>query len=194
MAHLRLCFNVMCEHNECEHSLGSSSHCVECDRLEKLRRKVEPNKLFVYGILKRGYELDLSNTGGKFLGEASIQGAVLYGIGWIPEGLRNQILARKFHGVGLKLDVDSTKVAHGELWEIPNRLWKWLDDIERNGFCYTRKVVQVLQVLVSKDKQEAGDYVDISNHAVGMLMTNAWVYEYTHPNFRAENPIEGGVF
>lgn len=23
----------MCEHNECEHSLGSGSHCSECDRI-----------------------------------------------------------------------------------------------------------------------------------------------------------------
>ena len=23
----------MCEHEECEHSLGPSSHCTECDRL-----------------------------------------------------------------------------------------------------------------------------------------------------------------
>jgi len=27
----------MCNHEECEHSLGPSSHCSECDRLEELK-------------------------------------------------------------------------------------------------------------------------------------------------------------
>jgi hypothetical protein len=27
----------MCEHRECEHSLGPSSHCSECDRLERMK-------------------------------------------------------------------------------------------------------------------------------------------------------------
>jgi hypothetical protein len=26
----------MCEHRECEHSLGPGSHCTECDRLARL--------------------------------------------------------------------------------------------------------------------------------------------------------------
>lgn len=30
----------MCEHKECEHSLGPGSHCVECDRLKLLDQMI----------------------------------------------------------------------------------------------------------------------------------------------------------
>jgi hypothetical protein len=30
---------MMCEHEECEHSLGPSSHCDECDRQDRLVRE-----------------------------------------------------------------------------------------------------------------------------------------------------------
>ncbi len=140
--------------------------------------EVNPSKLFVYGILKRGYELDLSDYRAKFIGEAHIPGAVLYGIGknWHHEGHPNE--GREFHGVGLGLDKDPGRVAHGELWDIPDTLWDWLDQIEQNGFCYTRKVVPVR--------------LDICPDVYKTI--NSWVYEYTYPGFDYANPIESGKF
>ncbi len=129
------------------------------------------NKLFVYGILKRGYELDLNNQGAKFIGEASIPGACLYGIGRPRAG-------REFSGVGLKLDVGPARVAHGELWDIPDDLWDWLDGIEQNGFCYTRKIVKAEHI------NSLGYPADI----------DTWVYEYTYPGFSYDNPIANGRF
>ena len=151
---------------------------------------MQPSKLFVYGILKKGYELDLADYGAEFIGEAHIPGAVLYGIGknWHHESHPNE--GREFHGVGLKLnallpleevlkrEVGPLKVAHGELWDIPTTLWDWLDQIEQNGFCYTRKVVKV------------STYTEDSYGAV----YDAWVYEYTYPGFDWANPIESGRF
>jgi len=143
--------------------------------------EVNPKLLMVYGILKKGYELDLSEYGAKFIGECHIPGAILYGIGknWNHESHPNE--GREFHGVGLGLDKDPDRVAHGELWEIPDTLWDWLDQIEQNGFCYTRKVVQVR---VTDPVSEAPEY----------QYTNAWVYEYSYPGFDYANPIEGGRF
>src|SRR5258706_9446905 len=82
------------------------------------------DKIFVYGILKRGFPLDLKQYGGKFLGKARIAGTQLYHIGG---------------GVGLRKTANLEAKAVGELWEVPNSLWRWLDDIEQNGFCYTRE-------------------------------------------------------
>src|ERR1700676_1364568 len=103
---------------------------------------MKPNRLAVFGILKRGYELDLSNHGGKFLGEGTIKDAVLFGIGrrWNHEGHPND--EREWSGVGLKLDspLPGVQDAKVELWEIPDILDDWLDSIEQNGYVYTRKV------------------------------------------------------
>lgn len=157
-------------------------------------KPMKNNKLFVYGILKRGYDLDLANYGAKFLGEAHIEGATLYGIGpyWVGDGLINDAV-QKYHGVGLRLEpnvvsmhggehyVGGFKIAHGELWEIPDSLWGWLDQIEQNEFCYTRKVVQVRVV---HPYSEAPEY----------QATDAWVYEHTFPGFKYEHPVKGGRF
>src|SRR6266403_3364320 len=106
---------------------------------------MKPNLLAVYGILKRNYELDLSEYGGKFIGEGVIKDAVLFGIGrkWDHESHPNDGV--QFHGVGLKLNSprEGVQDAQVELWEIPDTLDAWLDQIEQNGFCYTRKVVPV---------------------------------------------------
>ena len=143
---------------------------------------MDNNKLFVYGILKRGYELDLEGYGAKFISEAYIPGAILYGIGnrWAHEGHPHD--GRQWSGVGLALNVGpSSGVAHGELWEIPSNLWGWLDSIEQNGYCYTRKIVPV--------------HYEIDNgQGEDVLVVNAWVYEYTYPGFNYANPIEGGRF
>ena len=140
--------------------------------------EVNPSKLFVYGILKRGYELDLADYGAEFIGEAHIPGAILYGIGknWHHESHPNE--GREFHGVGLGLNKDPDRVAHGELWDIPDKLWDWLDQIEQNGFVYTRKAVKV------------STYTEDSYGAI----YDAWVYEYTYPGFDYANPIESGKF
>ena len=87
--------------------------------------KVEPNKLFCYGILKRGFSLDLSREGAKFLGEATLQPANLYRIG---------------QGVGLRIE-DEGKV-YGEVFEIPPVMWKWLDRIENHPHTYQRQLVE----------------------------------------------------
>jgi gamma-glutamylcyclotransferase (GGCT)/AIG2-like uncharacterized protein YtfP len=132
---------------------------------------MENNKLFCYGILQRGHELDLTQAslGGKFLGEALIQGANLYRIG---------------SGVGLRLVEDPHKVAHGELFEIPDTLWPWLDDIEQNGFCYTRKIVEV-----HMDNARGLEAEELLLYPV-----KAWVYVHSYPNFEYKNLIEGGRF
>lgn len=87
---------------------------------------MENNLLFVYGILKRGFELDLRHYGATFVGESEITGASLYGI---------------HDGVGLRLNDDPEEVAHGEIFTIPDELWGWLDTIETNGHVYERKEV-----------------------------------------------------
>lgn len=88
---------------------------------------MKPDLLFVYGILKRGYSLDLSKEGGKYLGEAVLKGANLYRIG---------------DGVGLQL-ADEGKV-HGEVFEIADDwVWRWLDGIEGHPYLYRRELVQV---------------------------------------------------
>ena len=91
----------------------------------------EPEKvcdyLFVYGILKRGFILDLTYRA-EFIGEAVLPGAILYSIG---------------NGVGLRFTEDIQREVYGEVFNISLKLWKWLDSIESNGFAYTRKIVDV---------------------------------------------------
>lgn len=151
--------------------------------------KLKNNKLFVYGILKRGYELDLRQYGATFLGEAHINGATLFGIG---APYKN----RKWSGVGLKLDPPNTehlpmwglgphRVAHGELWEVPDPLWAWLDGIEQNGFCYTRKITDV----------SLNEYpVEAPYDGESYKTVKAWVYEYSYPGFTYKSPIKEGRF
>jgi gamma-glutamylcyclotransferase (GGCT)/AIG2-like uncharacterized protein YtfP len=131
---------------------------------------MENKKLMTYGILKRGLELDLTNYDAEFLGECYIEGASLFGIGPIGGG--------KFRGVGLRLTRDK-EIAYGELWDIPDELWDWLDGIEQNGRVYTRKIVPVCLW----DEQEAVDKV-----------VDAWVYEHCFKDFRYTDKIEGGRF
>lgn len=147
-------------------------------------------KLFVYGILKRNYELDLRKFGCTFLGEAELPGATLYGIG----GQNHDRLSlddfgkdspRQWSGVGLRFTPkDPDGVAHGEVFEIPDSLWDWLDTIENNGFTYTRKVVQVQVKVGERFRDGAPVYEPVE----------AWVYEHTFPGMEYKNPIEGGVF
>ena len=149
---------------------------------------MDNNKIFVYGILKRGYELDLEQFGAKFLGEASIPGATLYGIGrrYQHEGHPND--GREFSGVGLKLAGSPLTTAYGELWEIPDNLWNFLDDIEQNGQVYERKIVPiVMNVPVPEDEiVPAGTYCK--------AYTNAWVYEHCFKNFHYKDIIVSGRF
>jgi gamma-glutamylcyclotransferase (GGCT)/AIG2-like uncharacterized protein YtfP len=81
--------------------------------------------LFVYGILKRGFSLDLSSKA-EFIGEAILPGARLYRIGG---------------GVGLRFTIENSSDVFGEVFRIPKGLWKWLDSIEHNGISYTRRIV-----------------------------------------------------
>src|SRR5260370_42631174 len=110
---------------------------------------IEPNKLFVYGILKRGFQLDLTKRGCKFIGEAQIQGANLYGIGHKWDGENWSGVGLRFLGLPVE---DPIRVVHGEIFEIPDgplefpnegdrqwyeerhrNLWDWLDGIDQNG-------------------------------------------------------------
>ena len=126
---------------------------------------MNPSKLAVYGILKRGFPLDLRYCGGSFIGEGTVN-ATLYHIG---------------SGVGLRFD-DPSKVAHIEVFDITgterssaSEVWRWLDIIESNGLVYTRKVVPVT---LSDGTTE-----------------DCWIYEHTcWPQERYNRPIEGGVF
>lgn len=136
---------------------------------------MKPNKLAVYGILKRGFELDLRYFGGTFIGAGTVKGATLYHIG---------------SGVGLRFD-DPSKVAHVEVFDIgkerlpgsenlyryykASEVWRWLDSIENNGRTYTRKVVPVTL--------SDGSVID------------CWIYEHTMwPDSKYTNPIEGNDF
>lgn len=86
------------------------------------------DRIFVYGILKRGFGLDLSKRHGTYLGNGAIEGATLRPIG---------------EGVGLRFDQDPGYLAFGEVFEIPTHLWPWLDAIESNGKHYTRRETDV---------------------------------------------------
>ena len=120
--------------------------------------------LFVYGILKRGFELDLSNYGGEFLGEAKLHGANIYSIG---------------DGVGLRLSENSKDIVHGEVFEIPNNLWKWLDAIENHPYTYKREIVKVIR--------------RIDN---GISVMRAWVYihQYSFENYKNSKKFENGRY
>jgi gamma-glutamylcyclotransferase (GGCT)/AIG2-like uncharacterized protein YtfP len=122
------------------------------------------DKFFAYGILKRGFELDLSQYGGKFVSTASVRGT-LYHIS---------------SGVGLRLGGD--KIAHGELWEIPRTLWGWLDKIEGVEYnVYARRLVQLID-----GESSAYLYEHMGFTGDGPYLD--WYYE----NRLTE--IEGGVF
>jgi len=146
-------------------------------------------KLFVYGILKRNYDLDLRKYDAKFIGKAVLPGAILYGIRPLHEGPYVGGEGREdFSGVGLRFTGDLTKLAYGEVFEIPDHLWDWLDSIENNGFSYTRKEVQVC---ISEDLGYEGVAVNMVNAAVAVWV---WVYEHTYPHMVYDSPIQSGVF
>lgn len=123
------------------------------------------NKLFVYGILKRGFQLDLTKYGCKFLGEALLTGAVLHKIG---------------DGTGLRFSEDPLEVAFGEVFEIDDvGLWAWLDEIEANGHNYNR-------VLTTSCIEDSRD---------GLKEIECWVYEHIACGDYKDIPtFEDGVF
>jgi gamma-glutamylcyclotransferase (GGCT)/AIG2-like uncharacterized protein YtfP len=121
---------------------------------------MESNLLFVYGILKRGFGADLEEQiDATFISEATIANAQLYGIGG---------------GVGLRFEATDSP-ANGEVFQIQSpKVWEYLDYLESNGFCYTRKVVDVISTTLGPLK--------------------AWVYEHTFPNMTYDHPLEGNVY
>lgn len=132
----------------------------------------ESDYLFVYGILKRGFELDLSSKA-EFIGEACLLGAKLYRIS---------------NGVGLRFTDNLLEdEVYGEVFKIPQGLWKWLDFIEANGFAYTRKIgdVHLLRVL-SDDLDRAEELL--------LEPIKAYVYEHTFPGMHYDRPIDNGRF
>jgi gamma-glutamylcyclotransferase (GGCT)/AIG2-like uncharacterized protein YtfP len=125
---------------------------------------MEPKYLFVYGILKRNKSADLRKFNAKFVGPAKLEGAQLYNIGG---------------GVGLRLEEkEPLPVAIGDLFEIPESLWPWLDQIEANGFTYTRKVV-------TPELEDDGDL----GARPGPI--DAWTYVHTYPGMKYTSLVEG---
>lgn len=113
---------------------------------------MDNNNLFVYGILKRDFPLDLRNSPYKckFVGEAVISEARLHRIGV---------------GVGLRLEGTPLEVAHGEVFEIGQMwIWKYLDDIEKNGVNYTRRIVRAA----------------VEDERDGLKEMDVWVYEHVY--------------
>lgn len=129
-----------------------------------VERPKSTSRIFVYGILKRGFPLDLKQYGGKFLGKARIAGTQLYHIGG---------------GVGLRKTADLATKAVGELWEVPNSLWHWLDDIEQNGFCYTREKFAIERPILCEEDQ------------MGLSLEPAWAYVHSYPGMDYVNQVEG---
>ena len=127
---------------------------------------MEPNKLFCYGILKRGFAMDLERYGAKFIGSALLEGAQLYHIG---------------RGVGLRPvesgEQDALPSAHGEVFEVPDDMWPWIDRLESNGFAYTRKI-----------------YTPIVEVEGGRTLLDAWVYVHTYPGMKYDKPIVNNLF
>ena len=117
-------------------------------------------RLFAYGILKRNFQLDLENYGATFIGEAVLQEANIYKIG---------------SGVGLKLE-DEGKV-YGEVFEIPNKLWRWLDGIEGRPYNYDRMVVEPVLYKVGEAGIEVDAWVYVYQRNVGPLIESG-KYEY----------------
>ena len=132
--------------------------------IQKGEDRVKPNKLFVYGILKQGFSLDLTKEGATFLGKAILQGANLYRIG---------------QGVGLRIE-DEGKV-YGEVFEIPSALWHWLDRIENHPHTYQRQLVQVLMI------EGYDEHLSEKQHP------EAWVYVHQHPEYFS-GLIESGKY
>jgi len=113
--------------------------------------------LFVYGILKRGFSLDLRNYDAQFIDKAEFPGAKIYRIG---------------SGVGLSLSKDITDIVYGEVFRIPHSLWGWLDDIEGHPYNYKREIQHIYCPKACKSKDLV--YMD------GYI--NAYVYIHQRPN------------
>jgi gamma-glutamylcyclotransferase (GGCT)/AIG2-like uncharacterized protein YtfP len=121
---------------------------------------MESNLLFVYGILKRGFGADLEEyMDAEFISTATLANAQLYGIGG---------------GVGLRFETTAIP-AQGELFLLKTpKIWADTDYLESNGFCYTRKVVEVISTTLGPLK--------------------AWVYEHTFPGMTYDYPLEGNEY
>lgn len=130
-------------------------------------KSMKPNKLFCYGILMRGFSLDLEKEGCKFLGEAVLKPANLYRIG---------------DGVGLRIE-DDGKV-YGEVFEVQDHLWRWLDRIEGHPYVYMRQQVQVMLSPV---------HADLENPAAMDEEAECWTYVHQIPEALGEL-IESGKY
>jgi gamma-glutamylcyclotransferase (GGCT)/AIG2-like uncharacterized protein YtfP len=150
---------------------------------------METNKLFVYGILKKGFELDLEKLGATYISKATLPCAELYRIG---------------SGVGLRKHTDPYRVVHGEVFEIPNQLnvppynshsfvpsWEWLDSIENNGFTYTREIVDVelFEPFVDEHPREDRAWVYVHTYGDRLAEYYGGVKYYTD-----ENRIHNGIY
>lgn len=126
---------------------------------------MEPNVLAVYGILKLDFSLDLSKMGARYIGNCEMPGTELWKIG---------------DGVGLIRSEFIDSRTHGQLFEIPEQMWEWLDRIEGHPYLYKRSLIDVIQTEVG----EAGE---------GELDRRVWVYIYQHPDYFTEK-IESGNY
>jgi len=129
-------------------------------------QKMEPNLLTVYGILKRGYSLDLEREGCKFLGTVQVPNTNLYSIG---------------EGVGLLREDGG--LSFGELFEVPERLWRWLDGIEGHPYTYRRELITVWL-----EGEPQPDFSIEDGPAV-----ESWIYVHQRPEYFS-GKIESGRY
>lgn len=121
---------------------------------------MELNRIFAYGILKRGFEADLRHMGARFMYEGYIDGATLYNVGANVSGLVNT--------------QDPSMVVYGEVFEIPAKpqIWAYLDKLEG--------VDQGLY------KRIALPVTGIGTHTawgIPIPDVTAWVYEFNQKEF-----------
>lgn len=81
--------------------------------------------VFVYGTLKRGFSLHKYLRGARFLGEAELEGFLMYDLGWYP-------------GI-----VPGPGRVRGELYEVSPALLAVLDEVEEEGEEYERRLLPV---------------------------------------------------
>jgi gamma-glutamylcyclotransferase (GGCT)/AIG2-like uncharacterized protein YtfP len=110
---------------------------------------VKPGLLFVYGSLKRGMEADLTNLGGRYVGEGYANECKMFRLA--PHG----------YAALVECPREAGKIVYGDIFSIKNqKVWDGLDRYETKA--YMRKIMPITLV----DQGEDSPAVD------------AWVYVY----------------
>lgn len=120
----------------------------------------EPTLVFVYGSLKRGGRLNsiLALNGARLIGEATVYGYTLYGVGYDPQCM----------GYPVMVPSDILDYVTGEVYALkPGRTIDVLDEVEL-GAGYQRRSVQASVVITNEQENTVRDldvqvYVDEQN-------------------------------